>query len=120
MEEFYLSYSGFLGISYLYWAILAFLMAMISFFIKIPPFALPRDPSNWIFKKLVLFYFPGTAWLIISWICYRLYRRKGDASFGIYLLFGLAITLFLAFLIVWGTDRFKIKKMKYQNVSEQK
>lgn len=115
-----LSVSGFMGISYLYWAILAFLISMTSFFIKIPPFALPRDPSNWIFKKIILFYFPGAAWLIVSWMFYRLHRREGDATLWIYFLLAIAVLLLFTFLIVWGIDRIKIKRMKYKNVENQK
>src|SRR5699024_11410384 len=111
-----LSFSGFMGISYLYWAILAFLISLTTFFIKIPPFALPRDPSNWIFKKIILSYFPGISWLIISWMFYRLYRREGDATFWIYCLLALAVILFSTFFVVWGTDRIKIKRLKYKNV----
>lgn len=110
MGAFYLA--GLLGISYLYWAILAFLIALVSLFIRVPPFALPRDPSNWIFKKFILHYFHSAAWLIIAWVCYRLYHREGDLSIGLYILVGIAVVLMLTFLTVWLIDRFQIRRMK--------
>lgn len=116
----YLSINGFMGISYMYWAILAFLISIASFFIKIPPFALPNNISNWIFKKIILFYFPGTAWFIISWIFFRLHRRDGDMTFWIYCLLILAIILFVTFIVVWRIDRIKIKRLRYKNATSQK
>lgn len=116
----YLSINGFMGISYMYWAILAFLISIASFFIKIPPFALPNNISNWIFKKIILFYFPGIAWFIISWIFFRLHRRDGDMTFWIYCLLILAIILFVTFIVVWRIDRIKIKRLRYKNATSQK
>lgn len=113
MVAFY--FAGFLGISLLYWAILAFLIALVSLFIRIPPFALPRNPSNWIFKKFILHYFHIAAWLIIAWVCYRLYYREGDISIWLYILIGIAAALMLTFITVWMIDRFQIRKMKEQN-----
>lgn len=107
---------GFFGISYLYWAILAFFIALVTLFIRIPPFALPRNPNNWIVKKIILYYFHSTAWLIIAWVCYRIYRRGGDFSVWLGLLSGLAILLLAIFLIVWLIDRLKIRKMKEENI----
>lgn len=103
------------GISFLYWAILAFLIALVTLFIRIPPFALPRDPSNWIFKKFILQYFHSIAWLIIAWVCYRLYHREGDGTPWLYLLVGFAVALLLTFMVVLMFDRFQIRKMKEQN-----
>lgn len=120
MGEFYLIYGGLLGISYLYWAILAFVLALLSFFIKIPPFALPRDPSNWIFKKFILAYFSGAGWLIMSWLCIRMHRLEGEATFSIYFWLAVAIAFFFTFLIVWGMDRIKINRLRYRNISGPK
>ncbi|HLU93867.1 MAG TPA: hypothetical protein VKZ54_07075 [Membranihabitans sp.] len=103
---------GFLGISYLYWAILTFLIALLSLFIRIPPFALPKNPSNWIVKKIILQYFHISAWLIISWVFYRLYKREGELTFWLGVLTGIAGVLLTTFLMVWMIDRYTIRKMK--------
>lgn len=103
---------GILGISYLYWAILAFLIALITLFIRIPPFALPRNPSNWILKKYVLQYFHSGAWLLISWVLYRIHQKDGEFTFWLAVLTTLACILLLTFLVVWVTDRYRIRKMK--------
>lgn len=103
------------GISFLYWAILAFLIAIVTLFIRIPPFALPRNPSNWIFKKFILKYFHSAGWLIIAWVCYRLYHREGYITPWLGILMSLSVVLLLTFLVVWMFDRFQIRKMKEQN-----
>lgn len=106
---------GLLGISYLYWAILAFFIALLTFFIHIPPLALPRNPSNWILKKYILQYFHSAAWLIMAWVFYRMHRRDGDLTFWLGFLTGIAIGLITTFLLVWIFDRNRIRKMKNIN-----
>lgn len=117
MDDVYIiDFIGLFGISYLYWAILAFLIALVTLFIRILPFALPRNPSNWIFKKFILHYFHSTAWLILAWVFYRLYRRNGDMTLWLSMLISLAVLLLLIFLAVWMTDRFQIRRMKEKNL----
>lgn len=106
---------GLLGISYLYWAILTFLIALITLFIHITPFALPRNPSNWILKKYILYYFQGAAWLIMTWVFYRLHVLGGELTFWLGMWMGIAGILFLTFLVVWILDRYKIRKLKDKN-----
>lgn len=103
---------GILGISYLYWAILAFLIALVTLFIRIPPFAMPRNPSNWILKKYILQYFHSGAWLLISWVFYRIHQKDGEFTFWLGVLTTLACLLLITFLLVWGADRYRIRKMK--------
>ncbi len=119
MDDFYFVYHiGLFGISYLYWAILAFFVALVSLFIRIPPFALPQNPSNWMLKKLILHYFHSTAWIIIAWVCFRLYRRDGEFTTWLSLLTILSILLLLTFMVVWMIDRFRIRKMKEKYLEE--
>ncbi|SRR5690606_36952733 len=106
---------GILGISYLYWAILATFIALTTFFIKIPPFALPRNPSLWIVKKYILQYFHSGAWLLTAWVFYRVHRNDGEFTFWLGLWVVVACLLLITFLIVWGWDRYQIKKMKDSN-----
>lgn len=113
MDDLHIIYqAGLFGISYLYWAILAFFIALVSFFIRIPPFALPQNPNNWILKKFILHYFHIIAWLIIAWVCYRVHRRNGDLTPWLTILIVLAVLLLLTFIVVWVIDRFRIRKMK--------
>lgn len=104
--------NGLLGISFLYWTILSFLIALVTLFIRIPPFAMPRNPSNWILKKIILQYFHSLAWLILAWVFYRLFRHNGDLSMWLIILIVIAISLMVIFLLVWWQDRLRIRKMK--------
>lgn len=106
--------TGILGISYLYWAILTFFIALVTFFIRIPPFAMPRNPSNWILKKYILQYFHGVAWLLISWVLFRIYRKDGEFTWWLGILTGLALIMLITFFVVWAFDRYKIRQMKEQ------
>lgn len=115
----FLYFSGLFGISYLYWAILSFLIAMVTLFIRIHPLALPRNPSNWMLKKTVLNYFHSTAWLIIAYVCYRLYRKNGDLTIWVSIWLGIAIIMAIIYLIVWIVDRIRIRKMKVKNLKNK-
>ncbi len=105
---------AFLGISYLYWTILAVIVALIFYIVNVSPLAIPKNPNKWIIKKYIFHYAHCTAFLAIGWMFYKLWKNNSSNWFT-WFLGSIGIILFGVFIVTLILDRIHIKKLKESN-----
>lgn len=101
----------FLGVSYLYWTILAFIIAVILYIVKVSPLVIPKDPNRWILKKFIFYYAHSIACLFIGWMFFKMWKNNSATWFS-WVLGGVGILLICVYIVAFILDRIRIKKLK--------
>ncbi|WP_236975191.1 hypothetical protein [Membranihabitans maritimus] len=102
----------FIGISYLYWTILAFLIAIIYYIVRLRPLTIPKNPKNWIVKKYIFDYSHSLAWLSISWMFFKMWKNGNNGNWFTWGLGIIALLLFLVFSFGFIQDRMEMKRLR--------